>query len=86
MAELPEHHHFTRWWLKRFQYPTNDGNPNRVILFDRVLNTEVGSSMRYPQELEEAIGQLKMLRARDQERFDQYVFCDGHGDHNELPR
>lgn len=79
MADLPEHHHHTRWWLKRFCSNPSYPRPNRVQLFDRVLRVEVGQDFPYPSELTTALEQLRSLRARDKEIMDEYIFCDGHG-------
>lgn len=78
MADLPQHHHFTRWWLRR--YPAKPyGVVNRIVLFDRALAEDVGADMRYPEELNTAMVHLRQLRARDAEPLDEFVFCDGHG-------
>lgn len=80
MAELPEHHHFTRWWLRRFAKGLVARSPNRVVLYDRLLLEDVGEPLRYPNELTEAVSQLRMLRQRDGETNDNIIFCDGLGD------
>lgn len=79
VAELPEKHYYTRWWLRRYT-EIGRGSPNKVVLYDRALATDVGAALRYPNEMNEAIGQLKILRARDNEVMDEYIFCDGLGD------
>lgn len=79
MAELPKHHHWTRWWLKRKKNSVYDASPNRIILFDRMLREEIGEALCYPQDLNDAIQQLNSLRQRDGETVDNFIFCDGEG-------
>lgn len=80
---LPEHHHWTRWWLKRFLNPSSiySTKPNRIVLFDRALRQDVGEPILYPEQFHEALQQLRSLRQRDAEPIDRYVFCDDFGDH-----
>ncbi len=79
MAELPKKHYYTRWWLRRYA-EIGYAVPNRIVLYDRAMAKDVGVALRYPQEINEAVGQLKILRARDNEIMDEYIFCDGQGD------
>jgi len=79
-VELPSHHHWTRWWLRRFGKYEDARRPQRIVLFDRALWQDVGAPLRYPQELDAALQQLRALRQRDAEPNDQCVFCDGYGD------
>ncbi|NEN87902.1 MAG: hypothetical protein F6K48_02870 [Okeania sp. SIO3H1] len=84
LTDLPERHHFTRWWLRR--YSTAQGNtdaryvPNRVVMYDRLLQEDVGEPFRYPNEFNDALQQLRMLRQRDAEPTDNVIFCDNLGD------
>ena len=79
-GDLPTHHHWTRWWLRRFKFGIlHRGEPNRVVLYDRMLREDVGEALRYPQEFQDLLSQLRNLRARYKEPIDQYVFCDEYG-------
>lgn len=81
--ELPKHHYWTRWWLRRYCHNKRAlvmGIPDRVVLYDRCLRSDVGASLRYPQELEDAAQQVRSLRQRDVEPIDMYLFCDEFGD------
>jgi hypothetical protein len=78
-VELPQHHHWTRWWLRRYGKYSEARRPQRVTLYDRALRQDVGASLQYPGEIDAAIQQLRSLRQRDHEPNDNYIFCDGYG-------
>lgn len=81
MSATANDHDWTRWWLRRVatkgqQYPT------LVYLYDRAIDQMVGEPLRYPQELSDAVAQLRQLRHREREPQDYCVFCDDFGDYH----
>jgi hypothetical protein len=79
LIDLPPHHYWTRWWLRRFGDYADTYPPKWVSLHDRLLLTDVGEPMRYPKQAQEAIQQLRMMRQKFNEPNDNIIFCDSYG-------
>lgn len=79
MTTTANDHLWTRWWLRRV-IPAGRDKPTHVFLYDRASDQLVGEAFRYPQELSEAVSQLRQVRQREREPQDNCVFCDDFGD------
>ena len=78
--QLPAHHRTTRWWLRR----TGADSSAHVQIWDAIIGQPCGPAFAYPRELGISLQHLQVLRERENEPRDQFVFYDDIKDPRDL--